>query len=247
VHVDTGKLAWYYQTSPRDMHDWDSAQTPVLIDAVINGRPRKLVSTAARNGYFFTVDRLTGEHVATGRFSSVANWAKGLDEKGRPVLNPEKVATVPGAIVNGSITNWPPPAYSPDTGLFYVPENNALSIVYLIDPDPRGSMGLGGRQASGIGSYGNFITAIDPKTGRVAWRHELRGGGGATGMLTTAGALLFAGDGAGNLVAFDAATGTPLWHTRLGSVTNAPQTYLLDGKQYVLAAAGDELFAFRLN
>jgi alcohol dehydrogenase (cytochrome c) len=247
VHVDTGKLAWYYQTSPRDMHDWDSAQTPVLIDAVINGRPRKLVSTAARNGYFFTVDRLTGEHVATGRFSSVANWAKGLDEKGRPVLNPEKVATVPGAIVNGSITNWPPPAYSPDTGLFYVPENNALSIVYLIDPDPRGSMGLGGRQASGIGSYGNFITAIDPKTGRVAWRHELRGGGGATGMLTTAGGLLFAGDGAGNLVAFDAATGTPLWHTRLGSVTNAPQTYLLDGKQYVLAAAGDELFAFRLN
>jgi alcohol dehydrogenase (cytochrome c) len=247
VNVDTGKMSWYYQTSPRDMHDWDSAQTPVLIDAVINGRPRKLVSTAARNGYFFTVDRVTGEHVATAKFGSVANWAKALDDKGRPVLNPEKVATIPGAIVNGSTTNWPPPAYSPDTGLFYVPENNGLSVVYLIDPDPRGSMGLGGRQSSGIGSYGSYVTAIDPKTGRIAWRHELPGGGGPTGMLTTGGGLLFAGDGAGNLVAFDAANGTPLWNARLGNVTNAPQTYMLDGTQHVLVAAGDMLYAFRLN
>ena len=246
VHVETGKMAWYYQTSPRDMHDWDSSQTPVLIDAMINGRPRKLVSTAARNGYFFTVDRVTGAHVATGKFSSVANWAKGLDEEGRPVLNPEKVATIPGTIVNGSTTNWPPPAYSPDTGLFYVPENNGLSIVYLIDPDPRGSMGLGGRQGSAIGGYGNFITAIDPKTAKVTWRHELPGAGGATGMLTTAGGLLFAGDGAGNLVAFDASNGALLWHARLGNVSNAPQTYTLDGKQYVLAAAGDALYAFAL-
>jgi alcohol dehydrogenase (cytochrome c) len=246
VHVDTGKMAWYYQTSPRDMHDWDSSQTPVLIDAMITGRPRKLVSTAARNGYFFTVDRVTGAHVATGKFSSVANWAKGLDEEGRPVLNPEKVATIPGTIVNGSTTNWPPPAYSPDTGLFYVPENNGLSIVYLIDPDPRGSMGLGGRQGSAIGGYGNFITAIDPKTAKVTWRHELPGAGGATGMLTTSGGLLFAGDGAGNLVAFDASNGALLWHARLGNVSNAPQTYTLDGKQYVLAAAGDALYAFAL-
>jgi alcohol dehydrogenase (cytochrome c) len=247
VNVDTGKMAWYYQTSPRDMHDWDSAQTPILIDAAIAGRPRKLVSTAARNGYFFTVDRITGGHVATSKFGSFANWAKGLDDKGRPVLNPEKVATIPGAIVNGSITNWPPPAYSPDTGLFYVPETNSLSIVYLSDPDPRGSMGLGGREASGIGNYGNFVTAIDPKTGRIAWRHALPGGGGPTGMLTTGGGLLFAGDGAGNLVAFDAATGAPLWNARLGNVTNAPQTYMLDGKQHVLVGAGDMLYAFRLN
>ena len=120
VNVDTGKMAWYYQTSPRDMHDWDSAQTPILIDTTIDGRPRKLVSTAARNGYFFTVDRITGEPVASGKYSLAANWASGLDAKGRPILNPEKVATIPGAIVSGSATNWPPPAYSPDTGLFYV-------------------------------------------------------------------------------------------------------------------------------
>src|SRR5499426_2422841 len=144
VNVDTGKMAWYYQTSPRDMHDWDSTQTPILIDGTVNGRPRKLVSTGARNGYFFTVDRVTGEYVASGKFSEAANWASGLDKQGRPVLNPEKVATIPGAIVSSSATNWPPPAYSPDTGLFYLPENNSLGIRYLINDDPRGSMGLGG-------------------------------------------------------------------------------------------------------
>src|SRR5262249_50782758 len=94
---------------------------------------------------------------------------------------------------------------------------------------------------------GNCATAIDPKPGRIAWRHALPGGGGPTGMLTTAGGLLFAGDGAGNLVAFDAATGTPLWNARLGTVTNAPQTYMLDGKQHVLVAAGGVLYAFALN
>jgi alcohol dehydrogenase (cytochrome c) len=237
-------MAWYYQTSPRDMHDWDSAQTPVLIDGMIAGKPRKLVSTAARNGYFFTVDRVTGEYVASGKFGTLTNWASGTDQQGRPVLNPEKVATIPGAIVSGSATNWPPPAYSPDTGLFYVPENNQLSIAYLIDADPRGSMGLGGRTMGGGISGGSFITAIDPKTAKIAWRHKLSGG--ATGMLTTAGRLLFAGDGSGNFVAFDPANGNPLWHSRTGSVTNAPQTYLLDGKQYVLVAAGDALMAYAL-
>ena len=166
-----------------------------------NGRPRKLVATGARNGYFFTVDRLTGEPVASGKFSAPANWASGLDKQGRPILNPEKVATIPGAIVSSSATNWPPPAYSPDTGLFYLPENNQLSIHYLIDEDPRGSMGLGGTQGGGGVSTGGSVTAVDPVTAKVAWRHALPGGGGATGMLTTAGRLVFAGDGAGNIVA----------------------------------------------
>ena len=107
-------------------------------------------------------------------------------------------------------------------------------------------MGLGGVQGGGGVTPGNFVTAIDPKTAKVAWRHQLSAGG-ATGMLTTAGRLVFAGDGAGNLVAFDAATGNPLWHARLGNVSNAPQTYMLDGKQYVLAAAGDALVAFVLH
>jgi alcohol dehydrogenase (cytochrome c) len=245
VNVDTGKMAWYYQTSPRDMHDWDSTQTPVLFEARINGRLRKLASTGARNGYFFTVDRTTGEHIASGKFSQAANWASGLDEHGRPILNPEKVATIAGSIVSSSATNWPPPAYSPDTGFFYVPESNSLSVRYLIDPDPRGSMGLGGIQGGGGVSTGASITAMDATTAKIAWRHELPGGG-ATGMLTTAGRLLFAGDGAGNLVALDVATGKSLWHSRIGNVSNAPETYTLDGKQYLLVAAGDMLAAFAL-
>jgi len=73
VHVDTGKMAWYFQTSPHDMHDWDSAQTPILIDGVINGKKRKLVSTAARNGYFFTLDRVTGEHIVSSKYGSSTN------------------------------------------------------------------------------------------------------------------------------------------------------------------------------
>jgi alcohol dehydrogenase (cytochrome c) len=247
VNVETGKMAWYFQTSPHDMHDWDSTQTPVLVDAPFEGRLRHLVLTATRNGYFFVLDRVTGEHLVTTKFGSAANWALGIDEKGRPTRNPAKDATIPGSIVTGSTTNWPPPAFSPDTGLFYVPENNSYSIFYLMDPDPRGSMGLGGTQSAGVASAGNFITAIDYRTGKAAWRHELLGGGGATGLLATAGGLVFAGDGAGNLVGFDAATGEAIWHARIGTVSNAPETYELDGRQYLLAAAGDGLFAFVLN
>jgi alcohol dehydrogenase (cytochrome c) len=252
VNVDTGKMAWYYQTSPHDTHDWDSAQTPVLIDGVVAGRPRKMVSTAARNGYFFTVDRLTGENIATSKYGTTTNWTKGLRPNGAPDPNPEKEATIPGSIVSpveGGVTNWPPPAYSPDTGLFYVQENNGFQLIFLTDPDPRGSMGLGGKQTVGVGSLPSYLTAIDPKTGKIAWRHEypgVSGGGGGAGLLATAGKLLFAGDKGGNLVAHDAATGKPLWHTRIGSISNAPETYVLDGHQYVLVAVGDTLYSFTL-
>src|ERR1051326_9523021 len=85
----------------RDMHDFDSAQTPILIDAKVNGRLRKLVSTGARNGFFFTVDRTNGEFIASGKYSPATNWASGFDDKGRPKLNPEKVATVAGSLVRG--------------------------------------------------------------------------------------------------------------------------------------------------
>ena len=147
------------------------------------------------------------------------------------------------SLVSGDVTNYPPPSFSPDAGLFYVPENNSLRITYLIDPDPRGSMGLGGTAGGGGLSYGSFIDAIDYKTGQVAWRHEISGG---AGLLSTAGGLLFSGDGQ-NLVAYEAATGKPLWHSRIGSAGNAPETYMLDGRQYVLATGGDQLFAFVLN
>jgi alcohol dehydrogenase (cytochrome c) len=108
-------------------------------------------------------------------------------------------------------------------------------------------MGLGGEEEVFVGSGGSFLTAIDYKTGKVAWRHPYYVvGGGGGGLLTTAGKLLFAGDGAGSLVAHDAATGKPLWNTRIGQITNAPQTYMLDGRQYVIAATGDTFWSFLL-
>ncbi len=249
VNVDTGKMAWYFSTSPHDMHDYDSAQTPVLVDAMFNGKMRKLVLTAARNGYYFTLDRITGERLVTSKYGLLTNWAKGLNKSGAPQHDSVKDATVPGSLVSptsdGTI-NWEPPAYSPDTGLFYTAEGDGYSIFYLTDVDPRGSMGLGGKEEAGVGSGGSFLTAIDYQTGKVAWRHPFYGNGGGGGLLTTAGKLLFAADGAGNLVAYDAEAGKPLWNTRIGNVTNAPQTYMLDGRQYLIAATGDTLWSFVL-
>jgi alcohol dehydrogenase (cytochrome c) len=250
VNVDTGKMAWYFQTSPHDTHDWDSAQTPILIDGTINGKPRKLVSTAARNGYFFTVDRVTGEHVVTSKYGTTTNWSKGVRKNGSPEPNPEKEATIPGSLVSpveGGVVNWQPPAFSPETGLFYVQENNGFQMLYLTDPDPRGSMGLGGKLAVNVGSAGNALAAIDYRTGKTMWRHAWPpGGGGGAGMLTSAGKVLFTGDGSGNFVAFDATNGKLLWHTRIGNISNAPQTYMVDGRQHVLVAVGETLFAFTL-
>jgi alcohol dehydrogenase (cytochrome c) len=249
VHVDTGKMAWYFQTSPHDTHDWDSAQTPILIDGVINGKPRKVVSTAARNGYFFTVDRVTGEHIVTTKFGTYSNWTLGVRKSGSPEPNPEKEAIIPGALVSppeGGVINWEPPAYSPDTGLFYVHEQNGFNMLYLTDPDPRGSMGLGGKLRVGVGALDSFLSAIDYKTGKPVWKHQYPGPGSGAGMLTTAGRVLFTGDGSGNFVAFDATNGKILWHTRIGNISNAPQTYSIDGKQHVLVAVGDTLYAFKI-
>jgi len=253
INVDDGKMAWYYQTSPHDTHDWDSAQTPVLVDAEFRGNQRKLVLTASRNGYYFTLDRTTGEHLVTSKFSDTVNWAQAeLNRKGQPVRNPAKDYDIAGALVssaNGGATNWPPPAFSPDTGLLYVPTAESYAMYYLTETDPRGAMGLGGKEELNLNASTSYMTAIDYKTGKVVWKHKYRSAssrGGASGVLTTAGRLLFGGDIAGNLVAFDPANGKILWHSAIGQVSNAPQTYMVDGRQYLLAAAGDTLYAFAL-
>jgi len=255
INVMTGKLAWYFSTSPHDTHDWDSAQTPILVDDVVNGRPRKLALQATRNGYFFAVDRVTGESLATGKFSSAANWAKGIDNRGRPERDPAKDFHVGGALVspqNAGATNWAPPSFSPDTGLFYVSKNESYSMYYLTETGPLGAMGLGGKEEQNVMSLGTYMTAIDYKTGKIAWQHRYAGSGswGGTyighGYLTTAGRLLFGGDPGGNLVAYDPADGRALWHTRLGEVSSSPQTYMLDGRQYILVAAVDMVYAFVL-
>jgi alcohol dehydrogenase (cytochrome c) len=262
LNVDTGKLAWYFQPSPHDTHDWDSGQTPVIVDGEFNGKPRKLLLDASRNGYFFVLDRVTGEHLLTAPITTTVNWTKGFDKRGQPTRNPEKDATPGGSLVSPTLDgalNWPPPSFDPETGLFYVPTNEAYSEFYLSEPDLRAIQGLSGSQEHQVGAIGNYLTAIDYKTGKIAWRHlnptagtpVTSGGGGiasgGTGLLTTAGKLLFGSDVNGNFVAYDPANGKPLWHVHLGQVSNAAETYTLDGKQYILVSSGDAIYAFDLN
>ena len=146
--------------------------------------------------------------------------------------------------------NWQPPTFDPQTGLFYVGMDEGYSLFFRTEPNVKALQGLNGVQEQEAGSMGEFITAIDYKTGKVVWRHRQTsagGEGGVTGLTTTAGKLLFGGDADGNLVAYDPANGNPLWHTHLGQVSNAVETYMLDGRQYILQASGDSLYAFALN
>jgi alcohol dehydrogenase (cytochrome c) len=243
LNVDTGKMAWYYQTSPHDTHDWDSTQTPVMFDGMFNGRMRKMVMTATRNGFYFVVDRTTGEHLVTSKLGIVNNWTSGVDAKGQPKRNPHKDAEIAGALVNGDVLNFPPPTFSPDTGLFYVNENNSLRISYLMEPDPRGSMGLGGTSGGGNVSFGNNIVAVDYKTGRIVWRKPVNG---RVGLLSTAGGVLFTSNGQ-NVEAWDAATGKGLWYSQIGGLQSPPETFMLDGKQHMLFSSGGSLYEFVLN
>ncbi len=248
LNPDTGKLVWYYQVSPHDTHDFDAVQTPVLFDAEIDGKPRKLLAQASRNGFLFVLDRTNGKHILTSPYVNVT-WAKGTDTDGRPVPDPEKDPKTDGALVApsaGGGTNWYSPSYDPQTGLLYVNSTESFSVYYLTDTDPKPE-GYGGRDA-GVWST-HMLKAIDLKTGKVRWSHDYRGGGGSvSGLLTTAGKLLFGGDTSGHFIAFDPADGKILWHAGVGaSVSNGPISYELDHKQYVVAAAQDTIYAFTLS
>lgn len=244
VNVDTGKIAWYFQTSPHDTHDWDSTQTPVLADMPFNGRTRKLVMTATRNGFFFVLDRTTGEHLVTSKLGLVNNWTSGLDAKGQPKRNPSKDATIAGSLVNSDVLNYPPPTFSPDTGLFYVHEQNSMRISYLMEPDPRGSMGLGGTGGGSSLSWGTNLVAVDYRTGNIVWRKPINGG--SSGLLSTAGGVIFLTNPP-NVEAWDAATGKGLWYSQIGGLGAPAETFMLDGKQHMLFAAGGGIYMFVLN
>ena len=247
INPDTGKLAWYFQPNPHDTHDWDAVQTPVLFDGVINGKKRKLLAQASRNGWFFVLDRATGKAILSKPFAH-QNWASGVDEKGQPIPNEAQMPKRNGALVSpdqGGAANWPPPSFSPMTGLFYVNASDAYSIYYVYDNSAKPE-GWAGNDRGGYGK--EILRAIDYKTGNVKWEHEWPSFGIKSGVLTTAGNLLFVGDPSNNIIAFNSTTGAILWHAGLQSpVTNAPITYTLDGTQYVLVAGGDSLYAFALQ
>lgn len=245
LNADTGKMVWYFQASPHDTHDWDSNEAPVLFDGTVNGQPRKLLAMAARNGHFFVLDRTNGKAIVSTEFVRT-NWSKGYDKRGQPIPDPEKMPRVDGTLVspnaNGG-TNWYPPSFSPATGLFYVNATRSYSVFYLYDPSDTPA-GWGGTDRGGYSE--SMLQAIDYRTGRIRWSHPWESGG-RSGILTTAGNVLFTGGSAG-FTALNATTGAFLWASRLGAaVTNGPITYELDGLQYVVVAAGNSLAAFVLN
>jgi alcohol dehydrogenase (cytochrome c) len=245
LNPDSGKLVWYFQASPHDTHDWDAIEAPVLFDGEINGQRRKLLAQASRNGWFFVLDRATGKNIVSTEFVKT-NWAKGVDAKGQPIPDPKKEPQFDGALVSpnqGGAVNWPPPSFSPDTGLFYVNATRAFSVYYLYDTEDKPE-GWGGNDRGGWSE--GMLEALDYKTGKVKWSHKWEGSGGIrSGLLTTAGNLLFAGDNSANLIAFNPKDGSILWHAGLhASMSNTPITYELDGVQYLVVAAGDSLYAF---
>jgi len=253
---DTGKLKWHYQFSPHNEFDWDSTQIPVLADMDWQGRARKVMLWANRNGMSYVLDRATGEFLKAQPFVKV-NWADGFDPKGRPLPVPGIAPTKEGTLVypgNQGGTNWYNPSYSPRTGLFYVPTWENTSTTYIKGDTPpvfregQGFAGLFPRLGATTDDVYSAIQAIDPKTGQKKWSYRMSAPMTEGGVLTTASDMLFSGGRDGAFFALDARTGKLLWQTRLGpSVAAGPITYAVNGKQYVSIMAGTSMFTFGLR
>lgn len=244
INPDTGVLAWGFQTSPHDTHDWDAAEVPVLVDAAFDGAPRKLLLQASRNGYYFVLDRTTGKNLLTTPFATV-NWATGVDALGRPIPNPAKEPARDGRLVapdEAGGTNYRSPSFDPATGLLVVSAHDAYGI-YFFKPEH----GVYGWAGADYGVHGRgVLRAIDYQTGKIRWSHDLSGGAAGAGVLTTASGVTFTGDSAGSAIALRTSDGTTLWHSGIGRVGNSPVTYELDGRQYVLVGGGSALYAWAL-
>jgi len=244
LNPDTGTLAWGFQASPHDTHDWDAAEVPVLVDAEFGGAQRKLLLQASRNGYYFVLDRTTGKNLLTTPFATT-NWASGVNEAGQPTPNPAKEPSRDGRLVapdEAGGTNYRSPSFDPATGLLLVSAHDAYGIYFF-----KKEHGRYGWAGADYGVYGRGeLRALDYRTGQVRWRHDLHGGAGAAGVLTTASGVTFTGDSANSAIALRTSDGSTLWHSGIGRVGNSPITYELDGRQYVLVGGGSALYAFAL-
>ena len=270
LDADTGKLKWYFQFTPHDVWDYDSTQVPVLADINWTGRdgrtaPRKLMLWANRNGFVYALDRTTGEYLLGKPFVKVT-WATGLDEAGRPMkvngLEPSAAGTQVYPSHAGG-TNWYSPSFSPRTGLLYVPtwENVSANMTKINTEFTEGKAYLGGtfratvptlrgpqmpppaNEADGYGA----VRALDPKTGERKWEFKMSQVT-MSGILTTAGDVLFTGGRDGFFQALDARDGKLLWKVAAGGeIAMGPMTYQVNGKQHVVFAAGSSLFSFALK
>lgn len=250
---DTGKRRWHYQFTPHDLHDWDAQQTPMLVDAEFRGRRRQLLVQANRNGFFYVLDRISGELLLATPFVRKLTWASGVGSDGRPQVLPEANPTAGGTkacpAVEGA-TNWMSTAYHPGTGLFYVMALEKCTIYSKSSAwwEPGQSF-YGGATREVPGERGRkYLRALDLQSGKVVWEYEQIGPANSWGgALSTAGGLVFFGEDSGAFAAVDAGTGELLWHFQTNQRWKAsPMTYLIDGRQYVAVAAGSNILAFGL-
>ncbi|HWN39786.1 MAG TPA: PQQ-dependent dehydrogenase, methanol/ethanol family [Gammaproteobacteria bacterium] len=246
IEAATGKLRWHYQFTPHDTHDWDSNHVPVLATLPWQGRDRQVVMVANRNGFFYVLDRTTGEFLL-GKPFTATTWAREIGADGRPiVLNDDgSGGCLPDAW--GS-TNFNPPSYDPRLKLFFVSARETCASFHPQTP----VFTLGQNTAGGVvwadrdKAFG-ALRAIDVMTGAMKWEFRYPQSNLA-GVMSTAAGLVFSGDQEGNFIAFDSATGKELWHYQTGTSIwgAAAMTYMLDGRQQVLIASGSVLFAFAL-
>ena len=245
LDADTGELRWHYQFTPHDVNDWDSNHVPVLADVNWNGQPRKVVMVANRNGFFYVMDRVSGE-LLLGKPFTATTWAREIGADGRPiVLNDGSQGCVPDPW--GS-TNFYPPSFNPQLQWLFV---NARETCALFAPqEPQyvpGQQSTGGIVYIDREREYGALRALDIHTGEQQWEFRFPTPNFA-GVTTTASGLVFGGDHEGNFMAFDAATGENLWYYQTGSRIwgAAAMTYMLDGRQYVLIPSGSILTAFAL-
>jgi alcohol dehydrogenase (cytochrome c) len=260
---DTGKLKWYFQFTPHDTLDYDAVQVPVLADMEWQGQQRKVMLWANRNGFYYVLDRTSGQFL-TGKPFSTITWAKGLDEAGRPMRVSGIEPTTEGQRVYPGVqgaTNWYSPSFSPRTGLFYIPAWDKYSSVFVKVPteytegrryvgtSPRSLVGIQGttvNQRKEDEGY-SAIRAIDPKTGQQKWEFKMLDVTDA-GILTTATDLLFSGGREGYFYALDGRNGDLLWKANVGgAVASGPISYAVNGKQFIAVSAGSSLLVYALK
>jgi alcohol dehydrogenase (cytochrome c) len=251
VHADSGRLAWHFQFTPHDEHDWDSAQTPILADVPIKGSLRKVICWANRNGFYYVLDRVMGEFLAGTPFVE-QNWAEGLTPHGRPLLRQGQSEARGRLIKPGSGgTNWQNPAYDRDKRLVFVPATEGEAVFTQSSRPRRGEGGFY------IGSSGlparppiPVVRALDVLTGRKVWEYFSHKEGeefwSSSGLLATRGGLVFGASGGAGF-ALDSATGNELWRVNLGGDTLAPPiSFTVGGRQVIAVSAGRTLLLFGL-
>jgi PQQ-dependent dehydrogenase (methanol/ethanol family) len=246
LRPDNGEYVWHYQTAPGDDWDYTATQPMILADLALGGRERKVLMQAPKNGFFYVIDRLTGQFISARPFAHVT-WATHIDSAtGRPVETPSARYGSNGAWLAPAPSgahNWHPMSFNPNTGLVYIPgqyNQQYFRVAPTFDPVPgrfnTGTGGGGGGTAPPLPGAG-FLVAWDPVRQAERWRIPMatRFNGGT---LSTAGNLLFSGSSDGWLLAHNATTGEKLWEHQVGSGPATPVTYILDGRQFVSVLAG---------